>query len=117
MNDEHAGFIFENPLPTIYLGNNALPVKAIPQYGYVFIEWSDGIQTPTRADTNIQGSALIVAHFEKMLLPLSIKLSIKPAQALILKAQPLKAFYIKKRLKPLLLSPQKAICLSAGLIA
>ena len=66
VDDEHAGFISGNSLQTIYPGNSALPVKAIPQYGYIFIEWSDGVQTPSRTDTNIQGSVLIVAHFEKI---------------------------------------------------
>ena len=66
VNDENAGYIsgpqFQSPFP----GKDAFPVKAVPNDGYVFVGWSDGVQTPNRTDTNVQSDASIVACFEKM---------------------------------------------------
>lgn len=66
VNDENAGYIsgpqFQSPFP----GKDAFPVKAVPNDGYVFVGWSDGVQTPNRTDTNVQSDASVIACFEKM---------------------------------------------------
>ena len=47
-------------------GGRTLSVTAIPNDGYRFVEWSDGIKTDTRSDRNITSDFTVTAKFEKM---------------------------------------------------
>lgn len=55
---------------TIPFGKDAMPVTAIPDDGYVFVGWSDGILTETRKDKEITQSFDVTAHFQKKTLNL-----------------------------------------------
>jgi len=48
---------------TVYQGNNASPVTAIPNTGYYFVSWSDGVLTAQRTDTNVIGNISVTATF------------------------------------------------------
>ncbi|MFQ7700565.1 MAG: InlB B-repeat-containing protein [Coriobacteriales bacterium] len=66
VNDDNAGYISGPQIQSPFPGKDAFPVKAVPNDGYVFVGWSDGVQTPNRTDTNVQSDALIIACFEKI---------------------------------------------------
>jgi autotransporter-associated beta strand protein len=48
---------------TINHGSNATTVTAVPDTGYHFVSWSDGILTAARTDTNLQSSLSVTATF------------------------------------------------------
>ena len=48
---------------TVSYGNSGSPVEAIPDPGYVFTGWSDGILVNPRIDENITGDIDVTAHF------------------------------------------------------
>lgn len=50
----------------IEYGNDAEFVVAIPDDGYKFVKWSDGLTTPTRQDTNIIADKSVTAEFAKI---------------------------------------------------
>ena len=43
--------------------NDGLSVTAVPEEGYFFVGWSDGVSTPTRHDTNVVGDITATAVF------------------------------------------------------
>jgi len=45
-------------------GSNGSPITAIPDKGYHFITWSDGITSPQRTDTDVKGELTVKALFE-----------------------------------------------------
>lgn len=47
-------------------GEDATEVTVVEYEGYVFYAWSDGVQSPTRTDLNVQGDISITAIFVKM---------------------------------------------------
>lgn len=47
-------------------GADADAVIAVPANGYVFIGWSDGIDSPYRQDLSVRGNTVYVAVFEKV---------------------------------------------------
>jgi type II secretory pathway pseudopilin PulG len=48
---------------TVYLGANGTAVTANPSTGYNFVNWSDGIATATRTDTNVTANKTVTANF------------------------------------------------------
>ena len=44
-------------------GEDATAVTAVPNVGYVFVRWSDGVTTATRQDTNVQNQVNVYAVF------------------------------------------------------
>ena len=46
-------------------GEGTSSVEAIAKEGYIFIGWSDGVETAVRQDTDIQGDMTVYAEFEK----------------------------------------------------
>ncbi len=50
---------------TVESGASGDSVTAVAQHGYEFVEWSDGVKTATRQDTDIQGNKSITAIFKK----------------------------------------------------
>lgn len=47
-------------------GDRTNPVKAVPDEGYQFVKWSDGVLIPQRWDYNVQESFTVTALFEKI---------------------------------------------------
>ncbi len=45
-------------------GGDGTPVEAIPDEGYHFTQWSDGVTDNPRTDVNVQGPLDVTAHFE-----------------------------------------------------
>src|SRR5438034_818013 len=48
---------------TVNFGSNGSTVTALPQTGYHFVQWSDGVLTASRTDTNVQGNISVTASF------------------------------------------------------
>ena len=44
-------------------GSNGTEVTAVPNTGYYFLAWSDGLTTPSRTDLNIQSDMALTANF------------------------------------------------------
>ncbi len=44
-------------------GNDGTAVTAVANPGYHFVDWSDGVTTATRTDTNIMADISVTAHF------------------------------------------------------
>ncbi len=57
------GDIFGNKYQTIINNQNGTPVTAIPNNGYYFTNWSDGLTVNPRIDKNITSNKFIVANF------------------------------------------------------
>ncbi len=51
---------------TVAYGSNSTTVTAIPNDGYEFVKWSDGVATATRSDKNIRTDIQVTALFEKL---------------------------------------------------
>lgn len=47
---------------TVEIGLNGTAITVIPNDGYLFVNWSDGVTTETRTDTNIQGDIIVTAN-------------------------------------------------------
>ena len=45
-------------------GADGAEVEALPDDGYRFVQWSDGVKTPKRTERNVQESKTYMAHFE-----------------------------------------------------
>lgn len=56
-------------------GTNATSVKAIPNFGYVFKQWSDGVTTATRQDTNVADDLAVTAEFDREMVTLTYNAS------------------------------------------
>jgi len=61
--DEH-GSIDGSGLQTVAHGKEGSKVIAVPDKGYHFTAWSDGLNTPTRNDSNIAADLKVTAGFE-----------------------------------------------------
>lgn len=57
------GTIEGNPLQSITYGDSGSEVEAVPNNGYEFVDWSDGIDTPKRIDTNVVEGFTVTANF------------------------------------------------------
>jgi len=51
---------------TIPVGGNGSSVTAVPDTGYIFAEWSDGVKTAIRTDNNVQSNITVTASFTKV---------------------------------------------------
>ncbi len=59
------GTIEGETVQTVGHGADGTPVKAVPNPGYHFVGWSDGVSTPERTDTNVQGNINVTAVFAR----------------------------------------------------
>ena len=50
---------------TISYGENASAVTAVPNEGYEFVRWSDGVETAKRQDMGIREDLFVTAEFQK----------------------------------------------------
>ena len=48
---------------TVNHGTNGTPVTAVPDTGYHFVDWSDGVLTAARTDTNVMANVSVTANF------------------------------------------------------
>ena len=48
----------------VAIGENATTVTATPAAGYQFVQWSDGVLTASRTDTDVQSTISVTAQFE-----------------------------------------------------
>lgn len=49
---------------TIINGKDGTTVTAVPNSGYLFVSWSDGVLTPARTDVKIYENLRVKASFE-----------------------------------------------------
>lgn len=54
----------DNP-QIVQKGVAAMPINAVPDYGYEFVRWSDGLETSSRFDFNIQSDKNLYAEMRK----------------------------------------------------
>ena len=59
---EHGSITGTSPQHVDY-GQDAETVTAVPDTGYHFVEWSDGVQDATRTDTDVSGTIDVTAEF------------------------------------------------------
>ena len=52
-----------NTAQTVNYGANGTAVTAVPNTGYHFVDWSDGVLTPARTDTNVVANINVTANF------------------------------------------------------
>jgi len=57
------GSITGNVSQTVAYGDDGTSVTAIPDTGYIFVNWSDGVTTAERTDTNAQSTVAVTANF------------------------------------------------------
>ena len=60
---EEGGYIDGESEQLIFLGEDATPVVAVAEDGWMFQEWSDGTRTPDRHDLSIKDELLVTAIF------------------------------------------------------
>ncbi len=60
------GFVYGNLKQTVEVGDDCTLVYAVSDKGYRFVEWSDGLKTAQRLDTQVSESKVITARFEKI---------------------------------------------------
>ena len=64
---EDGGYIEGEADQLILQGSNAVPVVAVAEDGYIFVEWDDGRSKPGREDTKITEDVIYVAIFEPIM--------------------------------------------------
>lgn len=57
------GSLTGTPSQTVTHGSNGTSVIATPATGYHFVNWSDGVTTATRTDTNVTADITVTANF------------------------------------------------------
>lgn len=60
------GRIEGNANQTVSAGEDAVSVTAVPNTGWVFVKWSDGVTEATRTDKGVSADISITALFEKI---------------------------------------------------
>ena len=61
--DEEGGVIIGEAEQLVQVGESATTVTALADEGYIFKQWSDGVLSPTRTDTDISEDVVFVAEF------------------------------------------------------
>jgi hypothetical protein len=57
------GILEGQTFQTVSYGSDGTAVKAVPEHGYIFVDWSDGVTVNPRMDINIAGNISVVANF------------------------------------------------------
>ena len=58
------GTIEGEAVQSVLGGDSGTAVTAVPNEGYAFVRWSDGVTTATRTDTDVAGNISVTAEFE-----------------------------------------------------
>ena len=61
------GTIVGEASQSVEYGGSTTTVTAIPNEGYRFVGWSDGVETATRTDENVKSDITVTAEFEKLI--------------------------------------------------
>ncbi len=59
------GILRGEPTQTVEYGNTTF-ITAVPNEGYEFVQWSDGVVTAARTDKNVQTDVTVTAIFQKI---------------------------------------------------
>lgn len=59
------GSISGKSIQTVKSGKNASTVTAVPNEGYEFVSWSDGVETAERTDKNVSADLTVTAEFKQ----------------------------------------------------
>lgn len=51
---------------SVLAGDSGTAVTAVPNEGYAFVRWSDGVTTATRTDTDVAGNISVTAEFASL---------------------------------------------------
>lgn len=65
---DEGGSIIGQSNQMLAFGSDGTTVTAIPDQGYSFIGWSDGVQTAERTEQNLKSDLSVTAHFKKSFL-------------------------------------------------
>jgi hypothetical protein len=57
------GSIAGASLQIVEYGKDGTEVTAVPDPGYIFVKWSDGVATASRTDTNVRADLTVMAEF------------------------------------------------------
>ncbi|MBS3974932.1 MAG: cell wall-binding repeat-containing protein, partial [Actinobacteria bacterium] len=60
------GTISGAPTQTVTHGSSGTTVTAVPSAGFRFVQWSDGLTTATRTDTDVIANVSVTAQFEQI---------------------------------------------------
>ncbi|MFW6196138.1 MAG: InlB B-repeat-containing protein, partial [Thermoplasmatota archaeon] len=60
---QNHGSLEGNDMQYVRIGNNGTPVEAVPDPGYIFAGWSDGLRNNTRKETNVNSTLDVTARF------------------------------------------------------
>lgn len=63
------GSVAGNSAQVVAHGGDGAVVAAVPDSGYRFIQWSDGVTTTNRTDTDVQSDLQVTAEFREQLSP------------------------------------------------
>ena len=58
------GTIEGETVQSVPVGGGGTAVTAVPNEGYAFVRWSDGVTTATRTDADVTGNISVTAEFE-----------------------------------------------------
>lgn len=58
------GYISGTTPQSVCRGSNGSQVTAMPNSGYAFVNWSDGVSTASRTDTNVTANKTVTANFQ-----------------------------------------------------
>jgi uncharacterized repeat protein (TIGR02543 family) len=62
------GSVSGNTPQLVISGDDGTPVTAVPNLGYAFTGWSDGVLTATRTDVNVTANLTVTANFQQQFL-------------------------------------------------
>lgn len=58
------GSVRGEAVQTVAYGENSKTVTAVPDEGYRFLRWSDGLESAERTDTDVRAELLLTPYFE-----------------------------------------------------
>jgi alpha-tubulin suppressor-like RCC1 family protein len=58
------GTVLGDTTQVVEYGSNSLPVTAVPEGGYYFVSWSDGVTDSIRADFSVSGDISVTGEFD-----------------------------------------------------
>ncbi len=66
---------------TVAHGDDGTEVAAVPNSGYRFTQWSDGVTTAARVDSNVTEDVTVEAYFSRLIARRTISTSVEPVGA------------------------------------